>query len=67
MNNVISDAMIIFLTDDGVSLQIDGQCAGYHHNGCMHVFSGTDKNKLPKTIVLHDRRGIKANSTDTHP
>ncbi|EBJ1004336.1 hypothetical protein DRY97_05680 [Salmonella enterica subsp. arizonae] len=60
----INDTMVIFLNDDGVSLQIAGQSAGYYPNGKMAVFCGTDRSIFPKGIVLHDRRHTKSRSSD---
>lgn len=55
----IDTTMVIFLTDDGLSLQIDGQHAGYYKNGHIRLFTGTDKSKMPEKVVLHDQRSKK--------
>ncbi|EOE2717275.1 hypothetical protein ACX9Q3_005519 [Klebsiella oxytoca] len=60
----INDTMVIFVNDDGVSLQIAGQSAGYHPSGKMAVFCGSDKQLFPKEIGLHDRRHTKPRSSD---
>lgn len=49
--------MVIFLRDDGVSIQLpDGQCAGYGVNGDIQVFIGKDSSIFPKKIKVNDRR-----------
>lgn len=60
----INDTMVIFLNEDGVSLQRGGQSAGYHPCGKMAVFFGSDKHKFPKEIIVHDRRHAKAGNSD---
>lgn len=61
----INDTMVIFLNEDGVSLQMGGQSAGYYSSGKMSVFFGVDKNAFPKEVVVHDRRQNHAHATTT--
>lgn len=60
----VNDTMVIFLNDDGVSLQMGGQSAGYHPSGKMAVFCGSDNRVFPKEIVVHDRRRSKPSNSD---
>jgi hypothetical protein len=58
----ILNEMIIFLRDDGISLQYpDGQCAGYGPDGTMQIFVGDGDIQLPKKIILHDQRTLHVN------
>lgn len=52
-----TETLIIFLKDDGVSLQtLDGQSAGYWPNGNLRVFAGHNRQALPAHVVFHDVR-----------
>ncbi|WP_159282413.1 hypothetical protein [Rahnella variigena] len=53
----LTETLIIFLKDDGLSLQtVDGQSAGYWPNGNLRVFAGHNKQALPSHVVFHDVR-----------
>ncbi|KAA5961009.1 MULTISPECIES: hypothetical protein [Pantoea] len=53
----LSETLIIFLKDDGISLQtLDGQSAGYWPNGNLRIFAGQNRQAFPARIVLHDER-----------
>lgn len=54
--------MVIFLRDDGISLQYpDGQCAGYGKDGSIQAFMGESRELFPEKIILHDRRTMDIN------
>ncbi len=53
----LTETLIIFIKDDGISLQtLDGQSAGYWPNGNIRVFAGHNRQAFPVRIVLHDVR-----------
>lgn len=53
----LTETLIIFLKDDGLSLQTnDGQSVGYWPNGNLRIFAGHNRQAFPARVVLHDLR-----------
>ena len=61
MRYSVDSTMVIFLEDHGISLQINGQCAGYYPGGERKVFVGTDESAIPTRVIFHDRRKSNRN------
>ncbi len=48
--------MIVFLRDDGVSLQIGSDSASYSHSGKIRLYAGSGEKTLPSHVIIKDQR-----------
>ena len=56
MRDEIKSPMMIYLNEDGVSINHQGQYAAYNSDGKLKYFFGTDDSYLPKRVIFHDTR-----------
>lgn len=48
--------MIVFLRDDGVSLQMGSDSASYSHSGKIQLYAGSGGKTFPSHVIIKDKR-----------